>query len=108
MELTLRDAWVLLAYTGETARVSNPEMELNTRTGESMALSFYVPPIIGATGEHVEASLTTIYEVVFLEDGCLDNEYIWQDENGDPIPEKFNPVPVELDPFQHDLKARCQ
>ena len=108
MELTLRDAWVLRAYTGETARVSNPEMELNTRTGESMALSFYVPPIIGATGEHVEANLTTIYEVVFLEDGCLDNEYIWQDENGDPIPEKFNPVPVELDPFQHDIKARCQ
>jgi hypothetical protein len=45
---------------------------------------------------------------VFLEDGCLDNEYIWQDENGDPIPEKFNPVPVELDPYQHDIKARCQ
>ena len=109
MELTLRDAWVLLSYTGEQARWYNPaEAETRMYTGEQARVDFYVPPIIGATGEHVEASLTTIYEVVFLEDGCLDNEYIWQDENGDPIPEKFNPVPVELDPFQHDLKAKCQ
>lgn len=109
MELTLRDAWVLLSYTGEQVRWYNPaEAETRMYTGEQARVDFYVPPIIGATGEHVEASLTTIYEVVFLEDGCLDNEYIWQDENGDPIPEKFNPVPVELDPYQHDIKARCQ
>lgn len=107
-DLTIQAAWVLLALHGEHARVSNPEMEIAVRTGESASASFYVSPIIGATGEHVEVSLTTIYEVVFLEDGCLDNEYIWQDENGDPIPEKFNPVPVELDPYQHDIKARCQ
>lgn len=106
MELTIRDAWVLLAYTGETMVDFNPNPM--AYAGETMAFSFYVSPIIGAHGEHVEASLTTIYEVVFLEEGCLDNEYIWQDENGDPIPEKFNPVPVELDPYQHDIKAKCQ
>ena len=110
MELTMRDgAWLLLSYTGEQVRWYNPaEAETRMYTGEQARVDFYVPPIIGATGEHVEASLTTIYEVVFLEDGCLDNEYIGQDENGDPIPEKFNPVPVELDPYQHDLKAKCQ
>ena len=109
MELTLRDAWVIRAYTGEQARWRNPaEVEARAYTGEQARVDFYVAPIIGGTGEALEASLTTIYEVVFLEDGCLDNEYIWQDENGDPIPEKFNPVPVELDPYQHDLKAKCQ
>lgn len=109
MELTMRDAWVLRAYTGEQTRWRNPaEIEARAYTGEQTRVDFYVAPIIGGTGEALEASLTTIYEVVFLEDGCLDNEYIWQDENGDPIPEKFNPVPVELDPYQHDIKARCQ
>ena len=84
------------------------ELSFNFGHGESVRGTFYIDPILGAHGETMYASLTTIYEVLFLEDGCLDNEYIWTDENGDPIPEKFNPVPVELDPFQHDIKAKCQ
>jgi hypothetical protein len=45
--------------------------------------------------------------VTFLELGCLDNEYIPIDEDGDPIPDLLNPVPVELDTYMHEIKAKC-
>ena len=101
------DAFALRMYTGETL-ILPVELGGASYEGASMRFSFYEPPIIAAHGEHVESDLVIKYDVRFEEVGCLDNEFIYQDENGDPIPEKFNPVPVELDPYQHDIRAICQ
>lgn len=100
------DQLSLRAYAGETMSLPT-EFDPTFRTGESAAFQFYEAPIVGAHGEYMEADITIRYEVRFDEVGCLDNDFIYQDENGDPIPEKFNPVPVELDPYQHDILARC-
>lgn len=61
----------------------------------------------GFTGEFAELSIEFDVGVKFLEDGCLENEYIYVDEDGDPIPEKFTPVPIELYPYRHYIKSRC-
>lgn len=83
------------------------DIEVSIRSGEYATFTFAVDPIIAAHGETLDAEVVIKYDVRFEEVGCLDNEFIYQDENGDPIPEKFNPVPVELDPYQHDIRALC-
>lgn len=79
-------------------------------TGERFVSPIYDPPIIPffGVGESIYlGDITTTYHVTFLDAGCLDNEYIPIDEDGDPIPELFNPVPVELDMYLHEIKAKC-
>mgnify|MGYP003541953827 FL=1 len=107
VSITIEDGLYFVFRTGETL-ILPVELGGASYEGASMRFSFYEPPIIAAHGEHVESDLVIKYDVRFEEVGCLDNEFIYQDENGDPIPEKFNPVPVELDPYQHDIRAICQ
>lgn len=108
MILTINPAWLLFAYSGEMARWANTEVTPRAGAGESVTLSFYAPPYTASTGQSASlVGLTTEYNVEFLELGCLDNEFLPADEDGDPDPENANPVPVELDFFVHSIKARC-
>lgn len=101
-----REPWILTAFSGE--RMYWDRFEVGTMyTGERMFLTFYEPPIHIYSGGYGEFTLETENYVRFKEVGCLDNEFQYQNEDGDLIPELFNPVPVEGEPYQHDLKAEC-
>ena len=66
------------------------------------------PPIDGYTGTYAECGgLVSKYDVAFLEEGCLDNEFQYQNLSGDIVIELFTPVAVEGDPFKHELQATC-
>lgn len=43
-----------------------------------------------------------------LESGCLPNEYVPMTESGDLDWSQYNPVPIELDPYTHEIKAICE
>ncbi len=58
-------------------------------------------------GESVRGEIDMTFYVEFAEVGCLDNEFIPINENGDPDISKRLPVCVEGHEFLHDIKARC-
>lgn len=60
-----------------------------------------------SAGESVMGNIDMTFYVEFAEVGCLDNEFIPINENGDPDISKRLPVCVEGYDFLHDLKARC-
>lgn len=108
--LTISDLWRLRFWVGERLDFylgTVPVFPISFSTGESLRGTFEEPSVPMATGESVELELTITFEVEFLEQGCLDNEYKYMTPNGDEDKEKFNPVAVELEPFAHELKARC-
>lgn len=55
----------------------------------------------------IVTELNTSNTVEFLENGCLENEFVPVKESGDPDWDKFNPVPVEEDNFRHEIKVKC-
>lgn len=65
------------------------------------------PSALAHTGEVFTAALHTTVDVEFLERGCVGNDHIWIDENGDAIADLTHGVGVEGMEFSHDLKARC-
>jgi hypothetical protein len=105
------DRWELYAVGGERLDFSLSTTVslkgLNPSGGSNVFVKFYEPDWIGAGGEIATVSLELDVQVEFVDDGCLENEYIYMNADGDPIPEKFTPVPIELYPYQHDIKARC-
>lgn len=105
--VTIADAWIINFWEGPYVRVSNPEFSISLFGGEMVGAKFEEADIYGAAGEFVSVNLSTDYDVEFLEVGCLDNEFVPANENGNPDWDKFNPVPVELDFFTHSIKARC-
>lgn len=105
--LTIDPILTFRAYTGETAQVRNLEFNLNAYTGESCSLEFFRPPYEASTGETAYVDLRIEYEVAFDEIGCLDNEFVPQDENGDPDEDAIRTVPVEMDQFVHSIRGRC-
>ena len=108
--LTISDLWRLRFWVGERLDFylgTVPVFPISFSTGESLRGIFEEPSVPMAAGESVELELTITFEVGFLEQGCLDNEYKYMTPNGDEDKEKFNPVTVELEPFAHELKARC-
>ena len=100
--------FILNAFAGQSMTFDFPyEAKGVCYTGETLFFSFYEPPIHIYKGETLEIEISTAYGVRFDEEGCLDNEFVYQTEDGDPIPELFNPVPVELDPYYHYVKGSC-
>lgn len=107
-DLVIEPIMLFVAYEGQYARISNPEFTFLASDGARGTFDFYEPPWFAAEGQHMAPiNLVTDYDVEFLEQGCLDNEYVPTNENGDPDWEKFNRVPVELEPYRHSIKARC-
>lgn len=64
----------------------------------------------GTTIDHRVELITDMRRrtVRFLESGCLSNEYVPMTESGDLDWSQFNPVPIELDPYTHEIKAICE
>jgi hypothetical protein len=101
-----QEMWRLQAYSGE--RMYWDTFDINRFVdGAVMSLVFYEPPILGYAGSTATCDIVVENYVRFLEIGCIDNEFFYQNEAGDMIPEMFNPTPVEGEPFMHDLKAEC-
>lgn len=106
-DLTTSEIILIRAYSGEYVRVSNPEFVPSVHEGAYSSISFWEPNWYGYEGARVEARLTTEYDVEFLENGCLDNEFVPSDENGDPDWDNFHRTPVEMEMYVHSIKARC-
>lgn len=108
VELIVDPALKLQCWTGETAYDPTYYIRPLIGSGETTQFTFAGETYSGGAGQSaVLTTLATGYEVEFMELGCLDNEYVPADEDGDPDPTKANPVPVELDFFVHSIKARC-
>lgn len=108
--LTIYDLWRVTFWHGQTLvpyLSTAPALQVGFWTGESMTARLEEPTVEIGTGESCELNLTITFEVEFLEEGCLDNEYKYMTPSGDEDKEKFNPVAVELEPFAHEIKARC-
>lgn len=107
--LEVKDPWRFNFYTGAEMRLDFPlEAKPNFVNGALLTFSFYEPPMYAYSGTSFEiGELITTNSVRFKEDGCLDNEFVYQNEDGDAIPELFNPVPVEGEPYKHDIRAEC-
>jgi hypothetical protein len=110
-DLMVYPPWLFITHGGErldfnlstTISITSD----STHTGSRMSLNFYEPDWVGHEGQTASASMTLEVQIEFTEEGCLDNEYIYMNEDGDPIPEKFEPTPIELYPYQHNIKTRC-
>jgi hypothetical protein len=83
------------------------QVESDAYSGEYMSLAFFDPSYDAGAGEYVETTLTIEYYTRFTEDGCLDNEFVWQNESGDEIPEMFRDLPIEGDPYTHSIDGEC-
>jgi hypothetical protein len=107
-ELVYTTAWILNIWDGPYMVISNPEFNPTFYAGEMSSFVFEEKDIYAFSGEAMSLSgLSVDYSVEFLEVGCLDNEFVPMNENGDADMDKFNPVPVELDFFSHSIKAIC-
>lgn len=110
-DLEVPTPWTLFSHSGERLwfdLATTIRQDGEARDGSNMFVRFYEPDWIAGDGQ--TASVTSIeFDVLieFIDVGCLDNEFIYTNESGDPIPEKFESVPIELHPYQHDIKARC-
>lgn len=108
--LSIYDLWRVQFWAGERLTCylgTLPSLQINAHAGETILGRFEEPTIQVHTGEVMELALTISFDVEFLEMGCLDNEYKYMTPDGDEDKEKFNPVAVELEPFAHEIKARC-
>lgn len=86
---------------------TQPSMSVVMHDGVSWKGTMEEPSVLASTGEVFTAALHTTVDVEFLETGCLPNDHIWVDENGDAVRDLTHGVGVEGMEFSHDLKARC-
>ena len=70
--------------------------------------NFYEPPYIMGIGFNSTCSyIVTENFVELLEEGELDNDYIFQNENGDPILDRVTDSAIEGYPYFRYVKGRC-
>ena len=82
-------------------------MSARSRYGKQVLSSIWLPPMYSYYGYSIMARLVTGYEVEFLEEGCLDNEYQYSPDSGDTDIQSFQIAAIELLPFRHSIKGRC-
>lgn len=108
--LTTFPPWEFIFRTGERLYCQialEVAMFPRAYTGEYAQFRFYEEPFICYTGASGECEISIEYRVRFKETGCLDNDFAFQNEDGDLIAELANPVPVEGEPFYHSVLAEC-
>lgn len=106
IDLGTIETWLLYARSGENFYWDRFELG-RYYVGETMSFKFYDQPLLAFGGQSASFEISLEYGVRFKEDGCFDNEFVFQTPSGDAIPEMFNPVPVEGEPFTHSVKAEC-
>ena len=104
------DRWEIDFYWGFSLEVFpsfSVYLDADCYYGKDVLATFYIPPINLYYGHEATGEITLKYYVEFTEYGCLENEYIYTDENH--IRRDFLTIkdPVEFLPFLHDIKARC-
>ena len=82
-------------------------MSARSRYGKQVLSSIWLPPMYSYYGYSIMTRLVTGYEVEFLEEGCLDNEYQYSTDSGDTDIQSFQIAAIELLPFRHSIKGRC-
>lgn len=107
--LTTDAPLTFLAFHGSRMKFDFPfEIKSLISIGEYATIKFYEAPINGYTGEYAYLTeLVVEYGVRFTETGCFDNEFLYQNLDGDLITEMTQTVPIEGDPFAHSVKAKC-
>lgn len=108
--LTTFPPWEFIFRTGETMLFTlslEVAMFPSGRTGEYLQFRLYEEPFRCYTGATGECEISIEYHVRFKETGCFDNDFTFQNEDGDSIAELSNPVPVEGEPFYHSVLAEC-
>lgn len=93
-----------------TSAVLNRETKfsMNGHFGFSSYASFYEPPYLlyFGFGAHCDALITENF-VEFLEEGEIENEYLYQTPNGDIDGDRPNGISIESAPYTHYIKGRC-
>lgn len=108
--LTTFPPWEFIFYAGEKLLFElalEVAMYPRAYAGETLQYRFYEEPFICYTGASGECEISIEYHVRFKETGCFDNDFAFQNEDGDLIAELANPVPVEGEPFYHSVLAEC-
>jgi hypothetical protein len=108
--LTTFPPWEFIFRTGERLYFNlalEVAMYPRVYAGETLQFRFYEEPFICHTGASGECEISIEYHVRFKETGCFDNDFAFQNEDGDLIAELANPVPVEGEPFYHSVLAEC-
>lgn len=108
--LTTFPPWEFIFRTGERLDFHiffSEAIYPRSYAGETLQLRFYEEPLICHTGASGECEISIEYHVRFKETGCFDNDFAFQNEDGDLIAEMSNPVPVEGEPFYHSVLAEC-
>jgi hypothetical protein len=108
VSLTTLPPWTLIIEEGQYLRFDFQFEAKHTHySGERMSIAFYDPPTLMFSGSTLELEIQTEYGIRFLESGCFENEFVYQNDSGHVIPELFNSVPVEGEPYFHSIKAEC-
>ena len=93
-----------------TSAVLNRETKfsMNGHFGFSSYASFYEPPYLlyFGFGAHCDALITENF-VEFLEEGEIENEYLYQTPNGDIDVDRPNGISIEGATYTHYIKGRC-
>jgi hypothetical protein len=110
VNLTTYPPWLIDFRPGENLFVVlSLEQALypSARMGENCYVKFYEPDWPMYFGQYSEVELVTEYKIRFKEEGCFDNEFVFQNEDGDEIPELFVQIPIEGEPYYHSVLAEC-
>ena len=95
-------------YAGDRYRAAfEVTFEPHIYIGVSYSAKFYVPPYKAYTGELLQVEIISALAVRFLEDGCLTNDFTSSAADGQAVEGRFNPVPVEGEPYYHWIKTEC-
>ncbi len=98
-----------MGYNGWFALNNTSRFTPRSYAGFALEVKFYEPPYYmyhTPFAMHCEAIITQNW-VEFLEEGELDNEYLFQTKNGDIDESRPNGVSLEGYPFTRYIKGRC-
>lgn len=85
-----------------------PKYTSQMTDGTTCSFRFYEEPYIFSHGQSMSVvALTTNYDVQLLEEGCLDNTYLVIGDDGQPIHNDSETMPVEGLPFSHYITGGC-
>lgn len=110
VDITLPNGLYFNFWDGAALTIHNFPAEMSVNMGDGSGVNFTFAPELWQANEGAIATcggLSTDYNVEFLEVGCLDNEFVPVNANGDPEPNLARITPMELDPYYHEIKARC-
>lgn len=105
------DKWEFKIQHGQTLNFelsTTVRLESNISDGAVIFKpEFYETPLLVFDGATMEVSMKFVYDVEFSEQGCLDNEKKYFDEDGAYDDLRTTVAAVEYKPFQHSLKGKC-